>query len=293
MNRFLRRAGIALALLGVAMLFSAVYVVPQAQQALVVRLGQPIAVMTEPGLRFKLPFIETVIFYYSGLLALQPPTEPVILGDQKRVEVDTFTEFRIVDALRFNQTVQTEEQARSQLAQMVSSSLRRELGQVKLPELLSANRDAIIRDIRQTVADAARPLGIEVVDVSIRRADLPPETSQAIYDRMSSERQREAKELRAQGFEWAQEIQAKADRERAEILADAQLKASIARAGGDAEASALLAGAFGRDQHFFEFYRAMQTYRHALAQSGPTLVLSPESELLRYFNAPMPEPAKP
>lgn len=293
MNRVLRRAGIALALLGVAMLFSAVYVVPQAQQALVVRLGQPIAVMTEPGLRFKLPFIDTVIFYYSGLLALQPPTEPVILGDQKRVEVDTFTEFRIVDPLRFNQTVQTEEQARSQLAQMVSSSLRRELGQVKLPELLSANRDAIIRDIRQTVADAARPLGIEVVDVSIRRADLPPETSQAIYDRMSSERQREAKELRAQGFEWAQEIQAKADRERAEILADAQLKASIARAGGDAEASALLAGAFGRDQHFFEFYRAMQTYRHALAQSGPTLVLSPESELLRYFNAPMPEPAKP
>jgi membrane protease subunit HflC len=293
MNRFLRRAGIALALLGVAMLFSAVYVVPQAQQALVVRLGRPIAVMTEPGLRLKLPFIDTVIFYYSGLLALQPPTEPVILGDQKRVEVDTFTEFRIVDALRFNQTVQTEEQARSQLAQMVSSSLRRELGQVKLPELLSANRDAIIRDIRQTVADAARPLGIEVVDVSIRRADLPPETSQAIYDRMSSERQREAKELRAQGFEWAQEIQAKADRERAEILADAQLKASIARAGGDAEASALLASAFGRDQHFFEFYRAMQTYRHALAQSGPTLVLSPESELLRYFNAPMPEPAKP
>ena len=258
-----------------------------------VRLGRPIAVMTEPGLRFKLPFIDTVIFYYTGLLALQPPTEPVILGDQKRVEVDTFTEFRIVDALRFNQTVQTEEQARSQLAQMVSSSLRRELGQVKLPELLSSNRDAIIRDIRQTVADAARPLGIEVVDVSIRRADLPPETSQAIYDRMSSERQREAKELRAQGFEWAQEIQAKADRERAEILADAQLKASIARAGGDAEASALLAGAFGRDQHFFEFYRAMQTYRHALAQSGPTLVLSPESELLRYFNAPMPEPAKP
>jgi membrane protease subunit HflC len=293
MNRVLRRAGIALALLGVAMLFSAVYVVPQAQQALVVRLGRPIAVMTEPGLRLKLPFIDTVIFYYSGLLALQPPTEPVILGDQKRVEVDTFTEFRIVDALRFNQTVQTEEQARSQLAQMVSSSLRRELGQVKLPELLSANRDAIIRDIRQTVADAARPLGIEVVDVSIRRADLPPETSQAIYDRMSSERQREAKELRAQGFEWAQEIQAKADRERAEILADAQLKASIARAGGDAEASALLASAFGRDQHFFEFYRAMQTYRHALAQSGPTLVLSPESELLRYFNAPMPEPAKP
>jgi membrane protease subunit HflC len=293
MSRILRRTGIALALLGVAMLFSAVYVVPQAQQALVVRLGRPIAVMTEPGLRLKLPFIDTVIFYYTGLLALQPPTEPVILGDQKRVEVDTFTEFRIVDALRFNQTVQTEEQARSQLAQMVSSSLRRELGQVKLPELLSSNRDAIIRDIRQTVADAARPLGIEVVDVSIRRADLPPETSQAIYDRMSSERQREAKELRAQGFEWAQEIQAKADRERAEILADAQLKASIARAGGDAEASALLAGAFGRDQHFFEFYRAMQTYRHALAQSGPTLVLSPDSELLRYFNAPMPEPAKP
>jgi membrane protease subunit HflC len=129
MSRALKRAGIALALLGVVTLSSAIYVVPQAQQALVVRLGRPIEVITEPGLRLKWPFIDTVTFYYSGLLALQPPTEPTILGDQKRVEVDTFTEFRIADALRFNQTVQTEEQARLQLAQLVSSSLRRELGQ--------------------------------------------------------------------------------------------------------------------------------------------------------------------
>ena len=293
MSRRWPRVLLGLAALAVVLGFSSLYVVPQAQQALVVRLGRPIAVRTEPGLRVKLPFVDAVIFYDTRLLALAPPTEPTILGDQKRVEVDTYTVFRIADPLRFNQTVQTLEQARSQLTQIVSSSLRRELGQVTLPALLSADRDAIIRDIRQSVADTARPLGIEVVDVRIRRADLPPETSQAIYDRMTSERQREAKELRAQGFEWAQEIQAKADRERSVILADAQLKARIARSEGDGEASALFAEAFGRDPRFFAFYRAMQTYRHALADSTPTLVLSPESELLRYFNAGAPAAATP
>ena len=184
--------------------------------------------------------------------------------------------------------MQTLEQARSRLVQIVGSSLRRVLGEVTLPTLLSPQRDTIIGDIRQFVAATAKPLGIEVVDVRIRRADLPPETSQAIYDRMTSERQREATELRAQGFEWAQEIQAKANRERSVIVADAQLKARIARSEGDAEASRLLADAFGRDPKFFAFYRAMDSYRHALAESAPVVVLSPQSELLRYFNEAAP-----
>jgi membrane protease subunit HflC len=293
MRRLWQRAAIGIVVLGAVALWSCLYVVPQAQQALVVRLGRPISVQTDPGLHAKLPFVDAVIFYDTRLLALEPPTEPTILGDQKRVEVDTYAEFRIADPLRFNQTVQTLEQARSQLTQIVSSSLRRKLGQVTLPALLSAERDAIIRDIRQSVADTARPLGIEVADVRIRRADLPPETSQAIYDRMTSERQREAKELRAQGFEWAQQIQARADRERSVILADAQLKARIARSEGDAEASRLFADAFSRDPQFYAFYRAMQTYRHALAEAAPTLVLSPESEMLRYFNAGAPTAPKP
>jgi membrane protease subunit HflC len=285
MNRLIIRAVLVAVLVAVVGLFSAAYVVPQGQQALIVRFGRPVTVATEPGLGFKLPFIDSVTMYDTRLLTLAPPTELIILGDQKRIEVDSVTEFRIVDAQRFNQSVLTLTQARSQLTQTVGTSLRRVLGQVALPALLSPERDRIIGEVRRYVAEAARPIGVEVVDVRIRRADLPPETSQAIYDRMTSERQREAKELRAQGFEWAQEIQAKADRERAVILSEAGLKARIARAAGDAEASGLFADAFGRDPGFFAFYRAMQTYRHALADAAPTLMLSPQSELLRYFNA--------
>lgn len=297
MSRVLRHAALVIGALAVAALVSAFYVVPESNQALVVRFGRPIAVEADAGLHLKLPFIDTVTLYDTRILALEPRAEPMILGDQKRVEVDTYTQFRIADPLRFNQTVLTLDQARSQLSQLVSTSLRRVLGQVALPDLLSPRRDAIMGDIRRYVADAARPLGIEVVDVRIRRADLPPETSQAIYDRMTSERQREAKELRAQGFEWAQEIQAKADRERTVILAEAQLKARVSRSQGDAAASQLFADAFKGDARFYAFYRAMQTYRHAMADAGPTLVLSPESELLRYFNAGAPDgplpPSKP
>ncbi len=293
MRPVLRHALLAASGLLAVTLFSACYVVPQAQVALLVRLGQPVGVQTTPGLHFKLPFIDAVTQYDTRLLTLQPPTEQTILGDQKRLQVDTYTVFRIADPLRFNQTVVTLEQARSQLTQIVGSSMRRTLGQVSLPALLSGARDGIIADIRRSVAETARKLGIEVVDVRIHRADLPQETSQAIYDRMTSERQREAKELRAQGFEWAQEIQARADRERSELLAEAQLTARVTRSEGDAEASHILAESFSRDPGFFAFYRAMQTYRTALAESAPTLMLSPDSDMLRYFNKALPAPAGP
>lgn len=284
------RAAILAAALGGYALVSACYTIPEANQALLVRLGRPVGVQTEPGLHFKLPFIDTVTLFDTRLRTLEPPTELIILGDQKRVEIDSYTEFRITDPLRFFQSVLTDEQARSQLTQIVGSSLRRVLGQVTLPALLSADRIRIIGDAVRAVADAARPLGIEVVDVRIRRADLPPETSQAIYDRMTSERQREAKELRAQGFEWAQEITAKAEGEREVILADARLKARETSNEGDAAANQLFAEAFGHDPGFFAFYRAMQTYRHAMADAAPTVVLSPQSELMRYFNAGGPRP---
>lgn len=284
----MKRALIVFAALLIGAGSSSLYVVAESDVALVQRFGQPIRVENTPGLKLKLPFIDSITWYDTLLHAMEPPTELIILGDQKRLEIDTFTQFRIADPLRFNQSVLTLDQARSRLVQIVGSSLRRVLGAVALPALLSPERETIIGEIRRTVAETARPLGIEIVDVGIRRADLPPETSQAIYDRMTSERKREATELRAQGFESAQEIQARANRERSVILADAQLKARIARSEGDAEASRLLENAFARDPAFFAFYRAMETYRHALAESSPTVVLTPDAELLRYFNAGRP-----
>jgi membrane protease subunit HflC len=293
MRRELLRGALALLGLAVLALASSLFVVAESEQALVVRFGRPVSVQAEPGLKLKLPFVDTVTRYDTLLHALEPPTELIILGDQKRLEIDTYTQFRISDPLRFSQSVQTLEQARSRLVQIVGSSLRRVLGEVTLPTLLSPQRDAIIGSIREYVAGTARPLGIEVVDVRIRRADLPPETSQAIYDRMTSERRREATELRAQGFEWAQQITARANRERTEILAEAGLKARIARSEGDAEASRRFAEAFSRDPGFFAFYRSMESYRHAMAESAPTLLLSPDSDLLRYFNSAAPAgPAK-
>jgi membrane protease subunit HflC len=196
-----------------------------------------------------------------------------------------YARYRITDPLLYYQSVRTLEQARSQLTQIVSSALRRALGQVKLTALLSEERRPITDVVLNETMEKAKPLGISVADVRIRRADLPPETSQAIYDRMKSERQREAKELRAQGFEWAQQIQSRADHDRTVILSKAQRQSLTTRGQGDAEANGIYAQAFGRDPKFFEFYRAMQTYRQALAESNPTLVLSPNSELLKYFGS--------
>jgi len=264
-------------------LASSLYVVGEGEQALLVRLGAPIGVASEPGLGIKAPFIDSVFVYDTRLLILVPPTEQVILGDQKRLEVQSYTRYRIVDPLRFYQALRTIDQARAQLAQLVSSSVRRELGQVPLLALLTDQRAEIIDVIKNEVAVKARPLGVAVEEVRFHRADLPFETSQAIYDRMKSERQREAKELRAQGFEWAQQIQARADRDRTVILSEAQRAAAISRGEGEAEANRLLAEAFGKDAKFYAFYRALQTYRHALADSGPTMVLSPDADFLRVF----------
>ena len=262
-------------------LASSIYEVGEGQQALLVRLGAPIGVAAKPGLKLKAPFIDGVYVYDTRLLLLEPPTEQVILGDQKRLEVQSYTRFRIVEPLRFYQALRTIDQARAQLAQLVSSSVRRELGEVPLQALLTDRRAEIIDVVKNEVAAEARPLGIEIDEVRFHRADLPFETSQAIYDRMKSERQREAKELRAQGFEWAQQIQARADRDRTVMLSEAQRAATIARGEGDAEANGLLAEAFGKDPKFYQFYRSLQTYRRALADSGPTLVLSPDADFLR------------
>lgn len=262
---------------------SSLYTVGEMQQALVVRLGAPVDLITTPGLKIKIPLIDTVSYYDTRLLTLSPPSEQVILGDQKRLEVETYVRFRIADPLRFYQSLRTIDQANAQLTQMVSSSLRRELGQVMLKSLLSDERPQIVEHIQKEVVEKAKSLGIEITEVRFHRADLPFETSQAIYDRMKSERQREAKELRAQGFEWAQQIQAKADRERAVLISEAQRQSRITHGDADAKANQIFAQAFGRDPQFYKFYRTQQTYRRALAESAPTLILSPDTAFLKEF----------
>jgi modulator of FtsH protease HflC len=281
----LQTAGVVAGVAAVVFAASTLFTVSETEQALIVRTGAPQGVITEPGLKLKVPLFDSVIFYDTRLLTLEPPAEQVILGDQKRIEVATITRYRIADPLRFYQSLRTLEQAAAQLTQLVSSSLRRELGQVVLHALLSDERPQVVDRIQREVAEKARVLGLQVVEVRFHRADLPLETSQAIYDRMKSERQREAKELRAQGFEWAQEIQAKADRERTVILSQAQREAKITRGQADATANRLLATAFSQDPQFYALYRSLQTYRQALADSHPTIVLSPDSEFLRAFKS--------
>lgn len=264
----------------IALASMCLFVVGEGQQALVVRLGAVVAVEDTPGLKVKAPLIDAVFVYDTRLLLLTPPIEQVIMGDQKRLEVQPYVRYRIVDPQRFFQALRSDDIARAQLTQMVSSSVRRELGKAPLLSLLTPQRAMILEAVRSEVAEKAKTLGVEIDEVRFHRADLPFETSQAIYDRMKSERQREAKELRAQGFEWAQQIQSKAERERSGVLADAQRQATIARGEGDAEASRRLSDAFGKDEKFYQFYRSLQTYKRALADSGPTLLIAPTAAFL-------------
>jgi modulator of FtsH protease HflC len=283
MKGHLRTALIVGGLLLGWLLSGALYTITEGEQALIVRQGAPIGAVTEPGLKFKFPLVDSVTYYDAKLLTLEPAAEQVILGDQKRIVVQTYTRYRISDPLRFNQSVRTLDLAAPQLSQLVSSSLRRVLGQVMLPSLLSAQRSEIVERIQTEVAEKAKGMGIEVAEVRLHRADLPLETSQAIYDRMKSERQREAKELRAQGFEWAQQIQAKAERERTVILSEAQRQSKITRGDADATANGILGTAFGHDPKFYRLYRSLQTYRQSLADTGATIVLSPDAAFLRSF----------
>jgi membrane protease subunit HflC len=285
MKKHLRGIGIIVIFLGLWLIFSTVYVVSEGQRALIIRLGAPIAVSEHPGLKLKIPFIDSVVFYDIRLQTLAPPPDEVILGDEKRLDVESFTLYRIVDPLRFYQTLGTQDQADIQLENLVSSSLRRELGTVTLKSLLTTQRTVTVTQIQQEVARKARPLGIQVDEVRLHRADLPQETSQAIYDRMKSERQREAQQLRAQGAEWGQQIQAQADGERVVILSEAERQSAITRGDGDAEANQILAKAYSRDPKFYKFFRSLQTYSQTLAGSSPTLILSPDSALLHDFKS--------
>lgn len=268
----------------VLIVYCSVYVVYQPEQAIVLQFGEPVRLVKEAGLKFKIPFIQKVVFYDTRLLNLDPPAQEVVLNDKKRLDVDSFTRYQIVDPLKFYKTVRTEYQARSKLEEIVNSSLRKVLGRITLTELLSEQRTQIMQDISQTVKNDAEAIGVSVADVRIRRADLPLEVMQAINERMKTERQRDAKEFRAKGQQEAQNIRATADKEAAIIVAEAEKKAQATRGQGDKEAVTIWNTVVGNDVAFYEFYRMLEAYRHSLSDSGTSLVLSPDSEFFKYFN---------
>ncbi len=263
--------------------WSALFVVHQTEQAIVFQFGAPIKEVREPGLHVKVPFIQNVVYYDNRVLDFAPPAEEIIASDQKRFVVDAFARFRIVEPLMFYQSVQTEAAARNQLRGYLSSSLRRVIGNRTLSAVLSEERTEIMRQIQTETNEAARALGVEIIDVRIRRADLPQANAEAIFQRMQSEREREAREFRAQGAELAQRIRSRADRERTVLIAEAERAAQALRGQGDGEAVKIYADAFGRDPAFFSFYRSMEAYREALGAEGTTFVLSPDSDFFRYF----------
>ena len=274
---------------------STLFTVHQTQQVLITQFGQPIRVINEPGLHYKLPFIQSVITFDRRLLDFDAPGEEVILGDQRRLIVDSFTRYRITDPLRFYQTVgATEGGIRGRLNSIVSSALRRVLGNEPLLSVLSTDRTRIMGEIRSQVNAEARQFGIEVVDVRIRRADLPEENTQAILSRMQSERERVAREARAEGAEIGQRVRAGAERERTVLIAEAQAQADVLRGQGEQEAIRIVAEAFSKDLDFFQFWRSMQAYREAFSEGGTRMVMTPESEFFRFFRdsggrlAPLP-----
>jgi membrane protease subunit HflC len=274
--------GIVIIVLGV-LAFSAVFTVHQTKQVLVLQFGEPIKSITEPGLHFKLPFLQNVVEIERRILSFDPPAETVILADQKRLVVDAFVRYRIDDPLRFYQTVRSERGVLSRLNGVVDSMLRQVLGNVTLLTVLSDERTKIMNDIKLGVNSVAQRFGIEIVDVRLRRADLPEQAAQAIYARMRSEREREAREKRAQGFEKAQQIRSSADRERTVLLAEAEKHSEITRGDGDKTAITVYADAFGHDPEFYAFYRSMQAYRKAFGDDDTTMVLSPDSDFFRFF----------
>ena len=266
--------------------YSSIFTVRQTEQALVVRLGAPVgAPITEPGLHFKAPFIDTVISIDNRILDLENPSQEVIASDQKRLVVDAFARYRIKDALRFYQSVGSISAANLQLTALLNAALRRVLGEATFIQVVRDEREALMGRIRDQLDKQAAAYGIQVVDVRIRRADLPEQNSQAVYQRMQTERQREAAEFRAQGGQKAQEIKSKADREATVIVADANSEADKVRGEGDGERNRIFAEAYSKDPQFFAFYRAMTAYETSLKTSDTRFVLKPDSEFFRFFNS--------
>jgi membrane protease subunit HflC len=279
-----RFAFIAILFAAVLAVYSSAFTVDQTQQALVLQLGEPKRTIQEPGLAFKVPFIQDVTYYEKRVLSLIPQeAEEVILADQKRLKVDAFARYQISDPLLFYQTVRNETGARGRLDAIIDSSVRRALGRETLASILTGQRNDITRSIGEEVNESVSSLGIQIIDVRLRRADYPEATSQNIFNRMKSEREREAKEFRATGEEEAQKIRSAAEKTRTVIISEAQRVAQETRGAGDSDAIRIYADSFGKDPEFFSFYRSMEAYQKSLGKTGTSMVLSPDSAFFRYF----------
>ena len=265
--------------------YASLFTVHQTEQAIVLQLGEPKHVIKDPGLNVKMPFVQNVIYYDSRLLDLDPPIQQVILSDQKRLDVDSYSRYIISDPLKFYQAVRTEFNAREQLSRIINSRLRSVLGNVTLAQVLSDERTQIMYNIQRQVNDEAKAFGVDIIDVRIRRADLPEQTSTSIYNRMISEREREARGCRAQGNEQYQQITSRADREKTVLLAEAEREAQTMRGQGDADAYRIYAAAFGKDPDFFNFYRTLEAYRLSLMDNDTTMVITPQGDFFRYFES--------
>ena len=273
--------GLALAVLA----YMSVFIVTQTDQALVLQLGEHKRTVKQPGLHFKLPFVQNVIYLDKRILNLDLKPEEIVSSDQKRMVVDAIARFRIIDPLLTFQTRRNERGVSQALETMVSSSVREVLAREPFITLLSGERADLMEQIRDSVNEGAHSFGVEIIDVRLRRVDLPARNSQSIYERMNTARRQEAQEIRAEGQEQALRIRAEAERERTILLANAERDGQILRGQGDSEAVRIFAEAFGRDVEFFEFYRSMQAYKVALQPGDTTLVLSPNSEFFKYLDS--------
>jgi membrane protease subunit HflC len=263
--------------------YTTLFTVNEIQQAIILQFGDPKRVIQKAGLNFKVPFVQNVVLLDKRILNLDAPSEEIIASDQKRLIVDAFARFKIKDPLKFYISVGNERVARSRLSTIINSRIRGVLGQEELATLVSKERGRLMDKITQDVNAEASKLGIEIIDVRIKRADLPQANSEAVYRRMQTERLREAKEFRAEGAEIAQTVRSTADKEVTIILAEASKKSEILKGEGDGKRNKIFADAFGKDPNFFSFYRAMQSYEKSLIGGETSLILSPDSEFFRFF----------
>jgi len=283
MNRtFLVALGIVLIAAGF-ILKGSLFTVHQAQQALVVQFGDPRRVITEPGLHFKVPLVQDVIYFDKRILGLDAQPEEILTTDRRRLLVDSFVRYRIVDPLLYYQSVRNEALLRNNLSPSVANALRGAFGKLDAIAIVSGDRPAAMQAVSNVLEVDAKRLGIDIVDVRIKRADFPDTISQAIFRRMQTEREREAKEQRATGFELGEKIRADAERQRTVLLADARKQSEILRGEGDAARTKIFAEAANQDAEFYAFYRSLQAYTKSLQQSDTTMILSPDSEFFRYF----------
>ncbi len=283
MNRSTLAAGALASFLVAAVAYAAFYTINPTEQVIILQFGAPLAVETEPGLHAKIPWVQTVEYIDKRLLNVEAPSEEVIAQDKKRLVVDAFARWRITDPIKFYRRVHDKDTAVQRLMTILSSGVRGVLGAQSFSAVLSEKRDQMMRDIRDSMNLETKEFGIDVVDVRIRRADLPQQNSDAIFKRMQQERKREANEFRAEGSEISQRIRARAEREVTVLIAEATREADILRGQGDAEKTKILGDAYGQDPDFFSFYRSMQAYQDALPGNNTSIVLSPGNEFFRYF----------